>query len=163
MFLIPQCIFLQPLFYPPVPLLCFYQLVNYSIVVIIQFPLLSVEVSVVQTPQAVLLLLQITFIDCNQFVFRFNLQRASLSSLLTLTMLVFFFLYFRKREKAERRAPYRKWPLPAGRGPSQRAVSRTQRSVTLPCIICTFLVCACLYSLVVIVVLSNLTDGIKIY
>jgi len=67
----------------------------------------------------------------------------------------------RKREKPERRAPYRKWPLPSSRSPSQRAVSRTQRRVTLPCIICIFLVSACVYSLVMIAVLSIVTDGIK--
>ncbi|KAJ7393690.1 hypothetical protein OS493_003348 [Desmophyllum pertusum] len=71
----------------------------------------------------------------------------------------------RKRERAERRAPYRKWPLPANHGPLRRAASRTQRSVTLPCIISTFLVCACVYTLVMIALLSNLTstDVIKMY
>ena len=65
-------------------------------------------------------------------------------------------VHFRKRDKAERRAPHRKWPLPANQGPLWRGASRTQRTVTLPCVISIFLMCACMYTLLMIALLSNL-------
>lgn len=73
--------------------------------------------------------------------------------------------YFRKRDKAERRAPHRKWPLPANQGPLRGGASRARRSVTLPCVISTFLTCACVYTLVMIALLSNLagTNVITMY
>lgn len=61
----------------------------------------------------------------------------------------------RKREKAERRAPYRKWPLPSAHSSSRRVSSRAQRIVTLSPIIGTCivgLVCACVCSLVLTVI-----------
>lgn len=72
---------------------------------------------------------------------------------------------FRKRDKAERRAPHRKWPLPANHGRLRKVASRTQRSVTLPCVISTFLMCACVYTLVMIALMCNLAanDVIMMY
>lgn len=74
-------------------------------------------------------------------------------------------VHFRKRDKAERRAPHRKWPLPANHGRLKRVASRPQRSVTLPCVISTFLMCACVYTLVMIALMSNLAanDVIMMY
>ncbi|XP_022807228.1 uncharacterized protein LOC111344276 isoform X3 [Stylophora pistillata] len=63
----------------------------------------------------------------------------------------------RKRDKVERRAAYRKWPLPANHGPLRRNMSRTRRSVTLPCIIYAFLIGASMYMLLLMALLSNLT------
>lgn len=68
-------------------------------------------------------------------------------------------VHFRKRDKAERRAPHRKWPLPANQGPLQRSASRTRRTVTLPCVISTFLTFACVYTLLMIALLSNLAGN----
>ena len=68
-------------------------------------------------------------------------------------------VHFRKRDKAERRAAHRKWPLPANQGPLRRRAPRTQRSVTLPCVVSTFLMCACVYTLVIIALLSILTGN----
>ncbi|XP_029212127.2 LOW QUALITY PROTEIN: E3 ubiquitin-protein ligase RNF180-like [Acropora millepora] len=67
----------------------------------------------------------------------------------------------RVRAKSERCAPYRRWPLPSSVGPvPRRSTSRSQRSVTLPCIFGTFLVCACVYSLLVIFLLSRMTEDL---
>ena len=68
-------------------------------------------------------------------------------------------LYFRKRDKVERRAAYRKWPLPANQGPLRRNTSHTRRSVTLPCIIYIFLIGASMYMLLLIAFFSNLTTN----
>lgn len=65
----------------------------------------------------------------------------------------------RKRDKVERRAAYRKWPLPANQGPLRRNTSHTRRSVTLPCIIYIFLIGASMYMLLLIAFLSNLTTN----
>lgn len=87
-----------------------------------------------------------------------SLQKCSFTSLVLQR-------YFRKRDKAERRAPHRKWPLPANQGPLRGGASRARRSVTLPCVISTFLTCACVYTLVMIALLSNLagTNVITMY
>lgn len=59
----------------------------------------------------------------------------------------------RKRERAERHTTFRKWPLPASHGPSRSSTSGTQRSVTHSCLLATFVLYACVSSLVVILLL----------
>ena len=70
-------------------------------------------------------------------------------------------LSLRKREKTERRASYRKWPLPSGNLPSRRVSSRTHNisvaAILDTCII--VMVCGFLLFLVLTVVVQVPSDG----